>query len=860
MTTVSPVAVPLWRRMLPHLLAVLFFLVLVFVYFSPLVLEGKTLAQHDIVQFRGGSQEAATFRDATGQEALWTNSMFSGMPTYLISTRFPGDLSVYLHQVLTLNMPAVVANLFLALLCGYILFVALGVRPLVAVMGAIALGFTSYNLVILAAGHNTKSLSLAYAPLVLAGLLVTFRRNRWLGGALFALGLTMNVRSNHLQITYYLLLLVLVFGIVELIYAFREKRLPDFLGRTALLGAAALLAVGVSFGRLYVTAEYGKYSIRGRSELTTPSPGAPAAAAADDAPSGSGLDRDYAFGWSYGVGETITLLIPNYFGGASQGALSESSATGKALTQLGVPPVQLRDYLSQLPLYWGDQPSTSGPVYVGAVVCLLFVLGLFVADRRLRAWLLIGTMLSIVLAWGKNFEVFNNLMFDYFPGYNKFRSVSMALVIAQLAMPLLAVLALARVLRAHRTAAAPLAGPPALTLPAVDLAETSDLKRKLLYAVAGTAGVCILAWLLSLGADFASPIDAQLQQSGFPLDAIRQDRAGLLRADVLRSLFFILAAGGVLYFFLQRKISATAAALTIGALTLVDLWAVDKRYLNDSNFQRETVTQQFVPTPQDQQILQDKDLSYRVLNLNNPFNEANTSYFHKSIGGYHGAKLRRYQDLIERQITPQIQQIFAQSKPDAAPVLNMLNTRYLIIPAAEKQPQQVARNPGALGNAWFITEIQQVQSPNQEIAALSSFNPATTAVVDASKFPLTKTAYNVAGSTIRLTNYSPDALKYQASAAQDGFIVFSEIYYKDGWNAYIDGKLVPHLRANYVLRALPVPAGQHTIEFKFEPQAYAIGNTVSLVSSIILILGLIGVAFYIWKKRPVLANQDLVAV
>jgi hypothetical protein len=304
-----------------------------------------------------------------------------------------------------------------------------------------------------------------------------------------------------------------------------------------------------------------------------------------------------------------------------------------------------------------------------------------------------------------------------------------------------------------------------------------------------------------------------------------------------------------LYFFLQRKLSATAAALAVGLLTLVDLWAVDKRYLNDSNFQRETVIQQFVPTAVDQQILLDKDLSYRVLNLSNPFNEANTSYFHKSIGGYHGAKLRRYQDLIERQISQNNTQVF-----------NMLNTRYLITPPNPQtnQPAQVQRNPDALGNAWFITEIKPVQSPDQEIAALSNFNAATTAIVDVSKFPLTKTSYNAAGSSIRLTDYSPNALKYQATAAQDGFVVFSEIYYKDGWNAYIDGKLVPHMRTNYVLRAMPVPAGQHTIEFKFEPQSYAIGNTVSLVSSILLILGLIGVAFYIWKKRSVLANQDLV--
>ncbi|WP_324672540.1 YfhO family protein [Hymenobacter sp. GOD-10R] len=838
MTTVSSAPAPLWRRALPHLLAVVFFLVLAAMYFSPILFEGKTLAQHDIVQFNGGAHEAAQYRDATGKEALWTNSMFSGMPTYLISTRFPGDLSGYLHKAFTLGLPAVVANLFLALLCGYILFVALGVRPLVAAVGAVALGFTSYNVIILAAGHNTKSLALAYAPLVLGGLLVTFRRNRWLGAALFALGLTMNVRSNHLQITYYLLLLVVLFGIVELVAAVRAKRLPDFLGRTALLAIAALLAVGVSFGRLYTTLEYGKYSIRGRSELKTPPPAAPGATlqpAGDDAGSGSGLDRDYAFGWSYGVGESITLLIPNYYGGASQGKLSETSETAKALAALGVPPVQLRDFLAQLPLYWGAQPSTSGPVYMGAVVCLLFVLGLFVADRRTRTWLLIGTILSIVLAWGKNFETFNYLMFDYFPGYNKFRSVSMALVIAQLAMPLLAVLALARVLRAQPLVATA-AGHPALTAKPADSPEMADLKRKLLYAVGIVAGICVLAFLAGLGADFAGPVDAQMQQQGFPLDALRQDRASLMHTDVFRSLIFILLTGGVLYAFLLRKVTATTTTLIVGVLTLVDLWGVDKRYLNEANFQRETVAQQFIPTPADEQILQDKDLSYRVLNIQNPFNEANTSYFHKSIGGYHGAKLRRYQDLIDRQIANNNTQ-----------VLNMLNTRY-IITGDPKQPVQ--RNPGALGNAWFVSEIEKAQNPDQEMAALSKLNPATTAVIDVSKFPVTKTTYNVAGSTIRLSNYAPDELKYQVNAAQDGFVVFSEIFYQDGWNAYIDGKLTPHLRADYVLRALSVPAGQHTIDFKFEPKEYAVGNTVSLVSSIALVLALLAALYYAVKRKP----------
>ncbi|WP_019948798.1 YfhO family protein [Hymenobacter aerophilus] len=859
---------PLWRRVLPHLLAVLFFLALASVYFAPILFENQTLAQHDIVQFQGGSHEAAQFREATGEEALWTNSMFSGMPTYLISTRFPGDLSIYLHKLFTLDLPAVVANLFLALVCGYALGLALGLSPLLSAVGAVALGFTSYNLIILAAGHNTKSLALAYAPLVLAGLLVTFRRNKWLGAALFTLGLAMNIRSNHLQITYYLLLLVLVFGVVELVFAFKEKRLPAFFQRTALLAVGAVLAAGVSFGRLYTTLEYGKYSIRGRSELTTPPPSAPGQPVSQEpVDGGSGLNREYAFSYSYGIGETATLLIPNFYGGASQMKLSENSATGKALVAAGVPPVQLADYLAQMPTYWGDQPITSGPVYVGAVVFFLFVLGLMVADRRTRIWLLVGTLLSVVLAWGKNFETFNYLMFDLFPGYNKFRAVSMALVIAQLAMPVLAVLALARVLRgrpgfAPAGPAAPISSHPSLAALAgrpLDDADTTYLKKHVLRALAITAGLCVLAFLAGLVSDFAAPIDAQLQQGGFPLEAIRADRASLLNADVLRSLLFVALAGGVLWFFLQRKLSVGMAAALVGLLTLVDLWGVDKRYLNDANFQRETVAEQFVPSPVDQQILQDKDLDYRVLNMANPFNDAQTSYFHKSIGGYHGAKLRRYQDLIERQISPQLQRIYTENRPDAAPVLNMLNTRYLITPPAEKQPAQAIHNPGALGNAWYVAQVQSVQNPDQEIQALTTLDPATTAVVDASKFPGLKASYPTEGSSIALTKYTPNALTYRTTAGQDGLVVFSEIYYADGWQAYLDGKPVPHLRADYVLRAMPVPAGTHTIQFKFEPTAYALGNTVSLVSSVLLILVLLGALYYAFRGRPAEEQGELVA-
>ncbi len=848
MAAVSSVSsAPWWQRALPHVLAVLFFVVLACAYFAPIMFEGKTLAQHDITQFQGGAHEAQEYAKVAGKEALWTGSMFSGMPTYLISLHFPGDWSGYLQKALTLGLPSVVANLFLALLCGYVLLAALGVRPLVAVAGAVALGFSSYNLAILAAGHNTKSLALAYAPLVLGGVLVAYRRDKWLGAVLFAVGLTLNVHVNHLQITYYLLLLVAIFGVIELVAAFRAGRLPDFLRRTALLALGAALAVGVSFGRLYTTAEYSKYSNRGPSELKSPAPGAPGQAPA----AGSGVDRDYAFQYSYGVGETITLLIPNFYGGASSTPLGTDSNLAKA----GLPP----EYLTGMPTYWGQQSYTAGPVYMGAVVCFLFILGLFVVEKRTRYWLLAGTILSILLAWGKNFETFNYLVFDLLPGYNKFRAVSMALVIAQLAIPILGALALSRILR-PRLAVQPLVPAdvqlhPALakaakanTAAPVVSAEAAALLPKVLYAGAIAAGLCVLAWLASFSFDFAAPIDGELTKQGFTpelLTALRADRADLLRNDVWRGLLFIGAALIVLYLHLKGKLNATRAAGFMVLLVLLDLWGVDKRYLGKDKFQDSTIAASFQPTPVDEMILKDTDLSYRVLNVQNPFNEAQTSYFHKSIGGYHGAKLRRYQDVIERQIANNNQQ-----------VLNMLNTRYLVT-GDPKNPVQ--RNPGALGNAWFVQEVKTVRSPDEEMTALNTLSPATEAVVDASKFPQQKAAtYDMAGSTIALTNYSPDELKYRYNATHAGLVVFSEIYYADGWQAFIDGQPVPHLRADYVLRALPVPAGAHTITFRFEPKAYALGNGVSLAASIALLLVLLGAGVYLVRRKE--QPGELVAV
>ena len=791
------------RDVLPHVLAIFLFLLLTITYFSPIFFEDKTLPQGDVLQFRGGAKEIIDYREQTGEEALWTNSMFSGMPAYLISTRYPGDLFRYVHQLFTLGLPPLAFNIFLTLVCAYVLFASMGMSVWLAIVGAIAMAFTSYNFVILEAGHNTKSIAIAYAPLVLAGLLYTYRRNIWIGAALFSLGLALHVRANHLQITYYLMLMVLIFGLIELVSAIRKKALGPFLQKSAVLVLGAVLALGVSFGRIYTTASYGQYSMRGGSELQ----------AAETAGTASGLEHEYAFQYSYGISETMTLLIPEFYGGASGGRVDPGSATYQTFSQMGVPPGQLRDM--RIPYYWGDQPILGGPVYVGAIVCFLFVLGLLVANKRLRYWLLGATVLSVLLAWGRNFPAFNNFIFDYLPGYNKFRAVSMTLVIAQWAMPLLAVVALYRVLRT---------------------ADPKAMQRQVLIALGITGGICLLVALFAGSASFVGAMDERLAQAQYPLGAIRADRESMMRGDAFRSLTFILLAGGLLYLYLRKTVSATVAVVGVGLLMLVDLWTVNKRYLSSDDFQHNVVQNFFQPTPVDQAILRDQDLHYRVFNAPNPFSDARTSYFHKSIGGYHGAKLQRYQDVIEQHLAQGNTKVF-----------DMLNTRYII---TGQQEQPVQRNPNALGNAWFVEQVKTVNTPDEELAALKDFDAATEAVVDVSKFQVPQTQFSAQGSSIKLTEYQPNYLKYEATAAQDGLVVFSEIYYPEGWNAYIDGNPVPHIRANYILRALPVPAGNHVIEFRFEPRQYAAGNTVSLVSSVLLLLALVGAVFYGVRRRP----------
>tara|TARA_B100001758_G_C18382196_1_gene597880 strand:- start:187 stop:1911 length:1725 start_codon:yes stop_codon:yes gene_type:complete len=561
----------------------------------------------------------------------------------------------------------------------------------------------------------------------------------------------------------------------------------DFTKRSFILIIAGLLASATSFTRLSTTMEYGNDSTRGKSELT------------DNLDNKtSGLDKDYATQWSYGIAESFTLLIPNFYGGSSQGALTTDSETYKAIKR--VP--NAKQLIKQLPLYWGEQPFVNGPTYVGSIVMFLFFLGLFLIKSEIRIWILLATILSIMLAWGKNFMPLTEFFLDYFPGYNKFRAVSMILVIAEFTIPVLGFVALNRFLKINSN-------------------TTKERALKSAFYIVGGITL-IFALVPSLFFDFVAEQDANLEANGWPIDALQSDRARLLSADAWRSFIFISLIFGVLWMFLRNKLKLQYVIFIVGLLVLVDMWTVNKRYLNNDNFARKNkVDKPYLPTQANQQILRDTDPNFRVFNQSvSTFNDASTSYFHKSIGGYHGAKLKRYQELIENHI----------GKGNMA-VLNMLNTKYFI-----DQKGQVQQNPSAMGNAWFIDEINIVENADAEIAALNGFNPSITAIVDRRFSELMIDDLDNKSASVRLSKYEPNYLRYNSNSEKDGIVIFSEIYYDKGWNSYIDGELSPHFRANYVLRGMRVPKGNHIIEFKFEPSTYKNGEKISLASSIILIL------------------------
>lgn len=817
------------KKILPFIYPVIVFFFIALAYFMPDVLEGKRISQHDIIQFKGMSKEIVDHREKYGEEPLWTNSMFGGMPAYLISTQYKSNLLRKLHHLITLYDFRPVSFVFLYLIGSYIALLLFGLNPWICFIGAIAYAFSSYFFIIIQAGHVSKVMALGYMPPIIAGVYAAFRGRAVLGSLVSGVFLGLQILVNHLQITYYTLLIILVLGIFELVNAFRNNTLNQFLKPIFWLILFVLLAVGANFSSLYTTYEYGKYSIRGKSELT-----------ADPGNKTSGLDKDYATQWSYGTGETFTLLIPDFMGGSSTGALKTSSNTYDYIKNT-YGASEAKKFIGNVPLYWGKQPGTSGPVYVGAVVVFLFVMGMFILKGPVKWWLFSVTIVSVVLSWGHNFPALTNFMLDHFPGYNKFRTVSMTLVMAEFAIPLLAILTLREII--------------------TDDLPRKEFLRSLKYTFFGLGGLILLLMIISGSFDMTAPVDEQLRSQGLDaiVDAIHQDRLKLLRSDALRSLMFICLTAILVYLAFMKKLKFNTVVLLFTLLVLADLWPVNKRYLNSKDFvSRKEDNNPFKASTADLVIQRDKDPDFRVLNLTvSVLQDASTSWFHKSLGGYHGAKMRRYQELFDHNIQQEIGRLINTFQKRPVPealdstmatlgTLNMLNTRYIIY--STEAPPLV--NKHELGNAWFVNRIRMVKNADEEIAAVAAFRPDSEAIVDVRFTDELKGLQPVIDSTakISLTEYRANFLKYSSTSASEQLAVFSEIFYDKGWNAYIDDQPVSHFRVDYILRAIRVPAGNHIITFKFHPRSYYVGEKVSLACSLLLLLIVAGAGIRVYKK------------
>ncbi|MCB2208986.1 MAG: YfhO family protein [Bacteroidetes bacterium] len=820
----------LFRKSAPYLVAILVFLAITLTYFSPL-LEGKKLKQHDITMFKGMSKEIVDFREKTGEEALWTNSMFGGMPAWQISVKYQANLVRYIDKVLMLGLPYPANYVFLYFLGFFILMLVLKNDPWVSLLGAIAFALSSYFFIILGAGHTSKAHAIGYMAPVLAGIILAFREKIWPGALLFTVALALQIHAGHLQITYYLLMVVVIYGIYELIRAIQKKQLPHFAKVTAILILGALLGASTHFTNLWATYDYGKDTMRGKPELTK-----------NQENKSSGLDRDYITNWSYGIAETWSLLIPNAKGGAS-GIIGQQKALEKANRNF-------RGEIARQSSYWGDQPGISGPVYVGAIVVFLFVLGLFIVRSKFKWALLAATILSIFLAWGKNFMPFTDFFIDYIPGYNKFRAVSMTLVIAELTIPILAFMALGAVIKKRE--------------------ELKAKPKPLYYALGITAGITLLFYLFpSVFFNFLSQFELQqfedLKDQADPvqiaafISSLEDVRIAIFKADALRSFIFIVLAGALFWAYLKKHVNKAVLIGALGIMLIADMASVNWRYINNSNFERARVVDvPFIASKANKEILKDTDPDFRVLDITkSTFNDASCSYFHKSIGGYHGAKLQRYQDLIEAYIQPEIASIIevlqsgvTQQKVDqlfdGMQVLNMLNTKYMIY--NPEAPPLYNRN--AFGHAWFVNDYVIVGSADEEIAALEDYDLKETAIIDQrfEKQLNNKSFQKDVSASVTLKSYEPNHLTYSYNSGKEQILVFSEIYYDKGWNAYLNGEEVAYFRSDYVLRSMVVPAGSGTIEFKFEPRVWVIGEKISFASSLLLILLVLGAIGYEGKK------------
>ena len=795
---------------LPHSLALLIFLLVTVFFFNPIFFENKTLDQHDIQQHIGSAKALRDYREATGNEGLWVPNMFSGMPAYLVNLDWSDGVVVAMKKALSLFLPHPICNIFLAFISYYIMLLVLGIRPYLAIAGAIAFGLSSYMIIGLSAGHNARIGAIAFMPLVIAGIHLAFSGKRILGFGVTAAGLALHLRENHLQITYYLVLMVAGYGLMQLIMAAREKKLSGFFKTLVILVPAVLIAAGTFFGQFWAINEYTRFSIRGPSELVKPG----LTTGAD------GLSKEYAFAYKYGIWEPMTLMIPNFYGGSSMNAFvqDENSASYKALSQSNDSQLanQLANYTSA---YWGPQGSTIGGYYSGAIIVFLFVIGILFADKKYVWWLVPLSVLSLMLSWGDSFSSFNYFMYDYFPGYNKFRSVNFALVIILVSMPLLGMLGLEQFFKKG---------------------ISKETRKKLIIAFSVSGGACLLLLLFAGMGSFSKPVESQLPT--WFLNALREDRKGLLREDAFRSLAFIFSIFILLFFDVRKKISEFGFFAFLIFMVAIDLSVVDKRYFTKENYQRRRDNSFFAATAADGEILKDKS-NYRVYNLDlqSSWTEARTSYYHNSLGGYHGAKLRRYQDLYDSCLFNETNELISDVQAGNLDftkyeVMNMLNAKYLVF---GPERNNIILNEEANGNGWFVKDIVKVKSPYEELKKVTEVNTKEVAVMDSSKFIIQNFEFDSL-SKIKLTESSPSSLKYESESLVNSLAVFSEIYYPKGWHALIDGKEVPILRVDYVLRALEVAAGKHVIEFRFEPKPYIIGDKITMASSWVLILVVVG--------------------
>lgn len=811
-----------WKKYTPYILCVALFALLSLAYFNP-VLSGKVLEQGDIKQYMGSAAEIHAYRAANnGQDPYWTNRMFGGMPDYQIGTDFSYNLIKYPYLAMhALPRPANFAFTFF--ISFFILMLSLNVGWKKSLLGALMFGFTSYLYIILAAGHNSKAYAIAYLPLVLAAVMMVYHQRKYLwGGLLMAFAMGLEIYSNHVQMTYYMALGTVIFIILYLVECIRKKDIKHFFLSTAILIVGAAIGIGMNSGRLWSTWSYQSHTIRGGSELVMDS----------STTTRKGLDKDYILNWSYGIGETFNLMIPNLYGGSSNTPLGKESQFYQTINRMTGNPMQAAQMTQNSPTYWGEQPFTSGPAYVGAITVFLFILGLILVRGKMKWWLAGATLLSFLMAWGSNAMWFADLMIDHFPMYDKFRTPSSALIVSSITMPILAILALKEWFS-----------------PTYPLSEGRK-KRYLYIALGATAGLCIFfVFLANSVFSFTSPNDAQMFGS-YPelLTALRTDRYDMMVSDALRSTAFIAICGALLWLAQKGKIKESLVVFLLCALVALDMWGVDRRYLNNDNFTyKSTMTDPFQGTVAQwasTQLANDKGY-YRVWNRAvNTMNDASTSFYFNSIGGYHAAKLQRYQELWDYQISQ-----------GNIGVISMLNTKYIIMPPKDDNSYpSIIENPDATGAAWAVDSIIFSATPKEELTSLDSLDITRIAVVDKSFKSLVQYTPFVRDSAsvyrIDLTSYQPNHLTYSADMKTAAPVIFSEIYYTDGWNAYIDGVESPYFRANYVLRGMVIPQGKHTIEFRFEPKEVLWGDRLNLIFTILFLAGVaVGVYFYTKKRK-----------